>query len=591
MHLLLKHGADPQFADKQGFNALHLTTHSSYVMSLIFMLQQDAFSAQDAVDTADPQGHTPLMWAAFQGDALSVDVLLKHGASVATRDESGLTPLHWAVVRGNRLCIKRIVKGGGDIQARDHEGKTPHEMAEELHTLSAYTGALQALGRHPDGRVRKRPYGPRFERLLVFFVPYAWFGLLFYAVSFLPWYLAFPAFVVGVMGMHLFIALYVLDARKPDAVKSSPYFLSLLAMTLGWLTTMWVLYVAPNTSEFGTRQVLVGFLLSIVIGSLIWCASTSPGQCPRPASPEERKRDVEALASRGMLSGLSFCITCLGRRPLRSKHCHVCGKCVPRHDHHCPWIDNCVGLRNHRVFMVMLAAAEIGIPIYLSLVYQCTSLCSPDFVQHTPPALLGAYRDRLIPAPLSAAVEFHGVLFYSSAWVTMMAAWLMILFVMQLVQISRQLTTFEASNVGRYGFMGGRADANMSTQKGFMQQQAERMIAAGMRPEEAHARLHGCAHGRKKTPLGIVKALGSSLLSIVGLDLYTRGKGGQGLSRSTAAANPFDKGLVANCLGTSRDSHRLLDSRRTSACRLYTAVRCPARRLRRGGGATSSLAK
>lgn len=43
------------------------------------------------------------MWAAYQGDALSVELLLKHGASVAVRDNAGLTPLHWAVVRGNKV--------------------------------------------------------------------------------------------------------------------------------------------------------------------------------------------------------------------------------------------------------------------------------------------------------------------------------------------------------------------------------------------------------------------------------------------------------------------------------------------------------
>ncbi|KAJ3903463.1 ankyrin repeat-containing domain protein, partial [Lentinula edodes] len=108
--LLLEWGADPTLKDGQGYNALHLITHSSAVMPLLYLLQQRKVD----VDSVDLQGHTALMWAAYQGDAVSVDVLLKHGADVTTKDEGGLTPLHWAVVRGNKAVIKKLLESGAD---------------------------------------------------------------------------------------------------------------------------------------------------------------------------------------------------------------------------------------------------------------------------------------------------------------------------------------------------------------------------------------------------------------------------------------------------------------------------------------------
>jgi palmitoyltransferase ZDHHC13/17 len=96
VHLLIQYGGDPLLTDSQGYNTLHLATHSSNIMLILYLLHQPLITP----DLIDPQDHTPMMWAAFQGDALSVDVLLRWGADVKKHDKAGLTSLHWAVVRG-----------------------------------------------------------------------------------------------------------------------------------------------------------------------------------------------------------------------------------------------------------------------------------------------------------------------------------------------------------------------------------------------------------------------------------------------------------------------------------------------------------
>jgi len=49
-----------------------------------------------------------------------------------------------------------------------------------------------------------------------------------------------------------------------------------------------------------------------------------------------------------------YCTICHIEQPLRTKHCKTCDHCVATHDHHCPWIGNCVGERNRLFFFWFL---------------------------------------------------------------------------------------------------------------------------------------------------------------------------------------------------------------------------------------------
>ncbi|NWI95657.1 ZDH12 palmitoyltransferase, partial [Pitta sordida] len=82
---------------------------------------------------------------------------------------------------------------------------------------------------------------------------------------------------------------------------------------------------------------------------------------PGFVKPEEEVKAEEA-EGRGLVVPqvpgdikLRRCGYCLVKQPLRARHCQLCQHCVRRYDHHCPWLENCVGERNHPLFIGYLS--------------------------------------------------------------------------------------------------------------------------------------------------------------------------------------------------------------------------------------------
>jgi palmitoyltransferase len=74
-----------------------------------------------------------------------------------------------------------------------------------------------------------------------------------------------------------------------------------------------------------------------------------------------------------------ICPDCEVLRTERSKHCAICNRCVERYDHHCPWINNCVGINNHTPFLVFIVTLiMILMLIILSSIVMLANDCRPD---------------------------------------------------------------------------------------------------------------------------------------------------------------------------------------------------------------------
>ncbi|XP_058459152.1 palmitoyltransferase ZDHHC15 isoform X2 [Malaya genurostris] len=85
----------------------------------------------------------------------------------------------------------------------------------------------------------------------------------------------------------------------------------------------------------------------------------------RASSEEEQKQILEVfsrelpIVTRTLNASVRFCEKCRLIKPDRAHHCSVCGVCVLKLDHHCPWVNNCINFTNYKFFILFLGYALI----------------------------------------------------------------------------------------------------------------------------------------------------------------------------------------------------------------------------------------
>mmetsp|Transcript_21633 Transcript_21633/g.40748 ORF Transcript_21633/g.40748 Transcript_21633/m.40748 type:complete len:326 (+) Transcript_21633:42-1019(+) len=152
-------------------------------------------------------------------------------------------------------------------------------------------------------------------------------------------------------------------------------------------------YLCASVSPW--LPILTVAILVSTVALWLLTACTDPGIIPRAslqlAVPDLQQTVAEATGCRPIVpatwgtdvvcditaleeeQGFRFCPTCRIIRPPRASHCRDCDNCVLRFDHHCPFVNNCIGQRNYVFFtsflvsIVCLAVSEfIGIGLWYS---------------------------------------------------------------------------------------------------------------------------------------------------------------------------------------------------------------------------------
>ncbi|NXA15317.1 ZDH13 Palmitoyltransferase, partial [Sapayoa aenigma] len=433
--LLLKCGADPSLIDGEGFSSIHLAVLFQHMPIVAYLI-----SKGQNIDTTDLSGQTPLMLTAQKAIGPEpTRFLLKFNPSLNAVDNvQKNTALHWAITAGNISAVDLLLEAGASLDIKNVKGETPLDLAyqSQNHFMVYMIKEEERMRNRRNNRLLK--IVEKYELFLMSASSLAFMWAIGYIMDLNSdsWLLKGGLLLCLLFGMALFV-------RQLVSLKNLRYLpTAFLLSSVFWMSMTWLFWFLPDilySQEMQQNSPSSSLQISICMMGLLYYFyktwSTDPGYIK--TSEEERKENIVALAEAGCLDFRTFCTSCLVRKPLRSMHCLACQACVARYDQHSLWTGQCIGVGNHRHYLLFLFFLTMtGVWVLYGTLLYWSNHCTTSYHQDGAWTLLTqiTYCSPWI-SYISTIASFHTV--WASLWLTV-----------QLYQVAfLGLTSYERMNL------------------------------------------------------------------------------------------------------------------------------------------------
>ncbi|KAL4179999.1 hypothetical protein AMTRI_Chr13g123000 [Amborella trichopoda] len=444
--------------NSNGVNGMDLAIADVYSASAYgHLLKLRHFVEKEGRSVSKPggDGYYPLQWASFNGYREIAQYIIEHGADVNAFDNTQQTALHWAAVRGFTEVADILLQHGARVEAADANGYRAVHVAAQYgqtaflhHIVTKYNAEFDK----PDNDGRSPLHWAAYKgfadtiRLLLFMdasqgrqdkegcTPLHWAAIRGHVEA---------CTVLAHAGTKHELLLKDKAGLTPTQLASDKGHRH-VAVSL----------VPPTFTKVTASVGLWGWTaVSIAIGALLMfyrCSTKDPGYTRMSSahSTNGKHEDAPLLDLNFHNSTIwegnwsQLCPTCKQIiRPVRSKHCSTCNRCVEQFDHHCPWISNCVGKRNRWDFFVFVCLGTLTSSIAAVITLQ--RLWSN------------------LPLPSSGGAQAHSIVARHPGAAAFLAMDILVLLgattmtIAQASQIARNITTNELANASRYAYLRG----------------------------------------------------------------------------------------------------------------------------------------